>query len=687
MNVRIEFLISKGPLFRILTLPLLLLLCLGLVGKQAPVSARGQTSWWTLSEMDSYTGPAISGHGDGQLYTVAIAHSGVVAYSYTDSPFGWSSWEMIGPSSLYANPHTPPVAFREANTLHLFVRGRDDNLYTSSKVGHGRWADWQQLTYDQSITGRLSIVLSGADPEGGSLHVVSRGPNNSVEYRRFTGGALNWRQAGSTEQWNNAEEAVVGTDGSGQLLLVIRTMGGQLDLYRKNSPWSSAWYYENAISAGGPYGYFFDLSSVVYFGDAFHVVYAVKYLADDVSDYYGHRLQHLRYVSAYDNEVRTVTDYETQIRDPDGNVLGTGHPLAELALYRNKLVLAYRDAWGWVHYARWDNADPAGPWVGHGITDASRRTEHRPALTTHNRRYYLKGDDWKVANFGHDLFAAITELNSNSVVYSNFSRSIFLQELDRQFKFYQSKTNNVCQRADRDPKELLPEQVEYPGQGGRPFFTEVGYVLWTYPDWLVHDLFKRIGTIGCEEGNKSGRFDPPCSKARYPIIIFKSGRASICSGIWVGQSSDYNQDIWHELAHTMLSHILGQSDSNNEPPTSLHQQRSGIALGALQEAYNLFGAGINPDCEPNDPNDTCPDDRAPGFTGYGGNYDMSSRQHSFMGVLYYYFTDGDQLRRWVLEDRERGDNLLQQKYDWIRWHIYRGVEFGQHNAPVTSYSY
>jgi hypothetical protein len=681
MEIRRRVIFNQRSCFRAATLSLLLWLCLGLFCGDNPASARGQQSWWALSGIDSYTGPAISGHSDRSIYVVSIAHSGVVAYNSTETPSGWTGWQVLGSTSTIANPRTPPVAFRAGNTLYVFVRGQDDNLYATSKTGFGGWTSWQQLTSDRSIAGRLSIVLSAADQDGGSLHVVAKGPNNSVEYRRFSGGAANWWQAGSTERWNDAAEAVIGTDGGQQLMLVIRTLGGRLNLYRKSSPWSGGWNYENAISAGGPDGNFFDLSSIIYFGDAFHVVYAIKTLADDVSNYYSHRLQHLRYASAYDNEVRTVTNYEYQIKDVDGNVIGTGHPLTELALYRNKLVLAYRDPWGWVHYARWDNADPAGPWVGHSIIDASLRTKYRPSLAAFNRRYYLADSDWGKANFGHDLFSAITEQNSDSVAYSNFSRSIFIQELARQFNFYNSNSGNKCRGA------ASPSAINFPSQDGRPFFTEVGYVLWTYPDWLVHDLFKQIGTIGCEEGNTSGRFLPPCSKTRYPIIIFERGGAHICSGIWVGQRSEYNDDIWHELAHTMLSHMFGLSDSNNESPSPTHQQRSGIDLARLQEAYTLFGARIEPDCTSNEPDDNCPDQRVAGFTGYGGNYDMSSRQHSVMGTLYYYFTDGDRLRRWVQEDLERGDNLLQRKYDWIRWNIYRGVEFGQDNAPATSYSY
>jgi hypothetical protein len=72
-----------------------------------------------------------------------------------------------------------------------------------------------------------------------------------------------------------------------------------------------------------------------------------------------------------------------------------------------------------------------------------------------------------------------------------------------------------------------------------------------------------------------------------------------------------------------------------------------------------------------------------------------SRQHHFLYAVLYYIGRGDEVRQWVQQDID-GTNtaiqgksgerfLLQQKYNWIRWNIFKGVEFGQAGVLKTPF--
>ena len=431
------------------------------------------------------------------------------------------------------------------------------------------------------------------------------------------------------------------------------------------------------LKAEGPQGDFFDLSNVVHFGGAFHIVYAKKLRSDDISPTYSYHLEHFRIPLGQQADGYFISAYDPAVADPPG----ISHPEAALAVYRNKLVVAYRDPTGWVRYARWDNADPQAPWLGTGIVDASHRTRHRPALGVFHNRSNLSGPDWGQSNFGDDLIAAITEISTDAILHVNFSRALFSNEIAAQFVAYDSNSDDesvVC-RPQNDP--LAPTKVTDMGADGRPFFSELGYVLWTFPNWFIGNLYATAGRLGCEANNTSGRFTPPCDSARYPVILRSKGGAFICNGIWVWQGEVYSWNIFHELAHSMAG-MLGFSDGGGPAPTSGNALNTGIALSALTAGYTLFGSQVNADCLSNEASDTCPNSRATGFTGYGNNYDVSTRQHAFIGALYYYFYDGAQLREWIQADAKAGSTLLQQKYSWIKQNIFKGVEFEQDNLPL-----
>ncbi len=656
-------------------------------------SAFAQTKWTELSDLDSFTSPAISGHVDGEVYVVAVAGTGIVAYKSTPSPGGWGTWEIIGPQptgeindpAFYADRFTPPVLVLEGNMLYLFARGNDDNLYETHHDSGSGWSNWQQLTTDGHVRGRLSVAFTRPEtvnplqPLELYAHIIYKSPNDTVEYRRFLIMPGSWSSTGNAEQLSNSLEGTIGTDGTNQLLGLIRGNDRQLHVYKKLSPWNANWKLLFSLKAEGAQGDFFDISNIVYFGGDFHAVYAIKRLEGDITQYYVHKLEHLRIVKGQSYEYHIITNYNPQVGDRES------HPLSTLIDYRNKLVVAYRDPVGWVRYVRWDNADPVlEPWLGTDIIDASHKTNHRPVLDPLNRRPFLAWNEYGNPNFGDDLFAAITESNTYAVLFTNFSRAAFIKEMGRQFTVYNSNSddqNPVCRNQN---ESFAPSLISDIGQDGKPFFSELGYTFWTLPDWFGETLFKDAGTIACQEGNASGRFDPnpTCDETKYPVIIISKGRSGICNGVWVHRGASYYGNIFHELVHAM-SGMLGFSDNNNEPPTATSESRTGISLSALSSGFALFGKNINSDCVSNEPDDTCPGTRATGFTGGDNNYNASSRQHSFIGTFTYYFQDGDQLRTWIQQDLLNNSNLLQLKYNWIKTYIFQGAEFKKDNEPFV----
>lgn len=631
-----------------------------------------QTSWTQLPDIDSYTSPVLSDHTDGKIYAVAVAFNGLVAYSSTDTPGGWASWQILGPApaspplpdpAFYADPNTPPVLARDGNTLYLFVRGKDNNLHETHKVGSSNWSSWQALTSDGRVRGRLYVALTR--PSGTlDIHVVYTSESNTVEYRQF---GSDWAQAGSTEQWSNALEGTIATDGVNEVWTVIRTTDRMLLIEKKSRPWSSPWQSVAGRLADGSQGEFFDISNVIYFGGAYHIAYSIKYLCDDVSGTYCHALAHTRIRAGLpdDGYVRWITDYTPQ----DGS-----YPQPALVIYRNKLVMAYKDQAGYVRYAYWDNTDSETPWIGGDVIDASTKTEHRPALTTLNKRTgsgALAGNDYLEANFGNDLFAAINEATTNSIWFINFSRAFFALRIDEI-----GLAVKWCAEYEGTFGDC-PDVGGLPAISEVPVFTEAGYGTITTPDWLMSRIYWRGLAAG---GNPTGRYNT--------WIHTQPIRAYIGPNLNIDYLSDYLR-WWEEMGHS-LTGGLGICDDGycpsgtNTPGPNLMSDF--IPDSVRDNAFTLFAERVNPDCISNEPDDTCPATRVRGFTGIAGNYDVGTRQHSWMYVLYYHIGDGDLLRGWIQDDQLNGQTesertLLQRKYDWIKQYIFQDAEFRKDSEP------
>ncbi len=634
-----------------------------------------QAFWTDLPNIDSYASPALAGHSDRQLYATAVAFDGLVAFSRTVRPGAWSAWQIIGPApcapepcvdlSFRADVSTEPVLVRDGDTLRLFVRGDDDNLHETHKTGSAAWSPWRALTTAGDVLGRLTAArtLSNCGGAVKEFHVAYPGPNNTLVNRRFDK-ALN--QVGAPKLWAGVEEGVIASNGSDQVCVAMRTASQRIKFETLNRPWTQSWRPSTELGPGGG-GAFFDISNLAHLGGGYHLAFSVKYLCDDVGATYCHTLAHTRVRPGQpdDGFVRFFSGYTPA---------GDNHPLSRLAVYRDKLVLAYKDADGQVRAARWDNADPAGDWVGDKTVDAGRATRLRPALGTLDRRPALSGADWNAANFGNDLFAALHNRDTNGFAFMNFSRGVMVREIAEQFNIYNYGMPAGCPSQGQPNAPTLVANIL---EDGRPVYTEIGFNIWMLPHRFSKSIFRDSAEKGCRDGNATGRFNPPCAAARYPIMIKTSGPISICSGVWINSDNDYIR-IWEELGHT-LSGAIGFINGSVVKPTAADAARSGIALADLTVGYNIFGQDLDVIGRCKLGSDSS--GRCRGFTGIASNYDATDRQHSFIYTVYYYLKDGDWLRQKVQEDLDAGVDLLARKYNWTRQHIFRGLEFGKDAEP------
>lgn len=626
-----------------------------------------QTTWRALPPIAISRGPTMTGHIDSRTHAAVVDTSGRVMTTSTDTPDGWGGWQQPGLDPAFrASTDTDPFLLSANNQLILLVRGSDDNLHVITKSGPDPWAsNWRQLTQGGRVKGRISAVVTVNG--SAAIHVIHASAAGTVEYRRFT---ANWTPSGTIRQWCGTNDAVLASDGAVQVCAVIR-FGAEVRFETSQFPWTGAWTGQSTHRASGSLGRFLDLSEAEFFGGAYHVIYARKQLTSPFGRQYGHQVVHARMRPGQRNDhfTRVLFDYTPNLGE---------HPKTQLANFRNKLAAIIAEPQGNLSMSYWDNADPDGPWIGRVQLDSSARTRRRPAVTPFNGRGRLRScGDFMASNFGDDLLAAVNPINGTGPRMINATRAFFKERLKRiglAIRWCTEYTGTFGSCVDPTKSWFSDDGIpctvpSLPAIEDAPVFAEVGYGTMCIPDWLASQVFHRAMTADGQPG------------ALYSTWVHTR---EITPYIGPNLNVDYMANYlvwWDEMGHR-LAGSLGLCDAPcSSPAPNLLVDL--IPKSATDAAWTLFGRDVDIDCLDNGTDDGCPDSRKIGFTGSGNNYDVSTRQHSWIYPLKSIFFGGDGLRAAIRADRARGSTLLQEKYDWMVQHIYRGLEFRNSNQPLS----
>jgi hypothetical protein len=595
--------------------------------------------WSTVPDHTAAAAPALMDLGS-RLYIASVTASGQVHITRTRAPgaFVTDTLPAGAPPDGFAADSTP-VLLKDGNTLQLITRGADNNLYRAIRSSAG-WTNFEQIIADGSVTGRVSAALTQSAADTSLLHIVYASIGGTVAYRRFQAGT----SVGS-QLWPDALEATIGSNGTDQVAVAVRR-SNRLTLQRAAQ--SGGWQFATAAE---PFETLFDISDVVHLNGRFHVVYAHRRTVNINGDSSVHVIAHLHVPAigvGFDSA--RVANYQPS---------GTKQALTALVAYRGRLIAAWDDASNGVRSARWDVADPDTPWIA---IDSVGKTahQHRPALVAANLHTFVL--DHSANAFGDDVYAASTR--DGKAAFTNLSRNLMRRDIEKQFTLYNYEKPSDCPSQDQpDAPVFVPD----PWQDDRALVTEIGFNLWMLPNWFINGqaLYQKTAQGFCEDGRwlPTGRVSPPCYTSKLPVIAKPAGGLYICAGVWVDRA-DSAIRIWEELGH-YVSFPLGIDNSSSGPEAS-HAALSGIPLAALQQAHTLFKEGTS----------TCQaGPRCRGFTGAGGNYDATGREHSFLYTIYYYLVNAAELRQYVQEDLAVGNDLLKRKYDWVKQNIFRGVEF------------
>jgi hypothetical protein len=617
--------------------------------------------------------------------------NGQMAYSTMSTSNLWSPKATIpGTPSRGLAPDTAPTFISDGNLLYLFARGKDNELYETVKSGNGAFSSWSQWTYDARVLGRISAgvthppinILTGV-AQASEIHVAFVSGTDSVLYRSFYLNGV----VSTTHEWSGVSDGTVGTDGASTVGVALRrTNAVEMWWGHSGIRGGRTWAVLGTRTASGSDGQVTDISNVVYFDYAFQVSYSLRTLAGSTITFGALQLKHARFrPGASDDGFERV-------------VFSTSAPAAplpsELRIYRNLLVMAYADMNGIVRYSRWDTADPRTPWVGGSAIGLGQQAGGRPAMATINVRSSI--NDFKKRGFGNDLLAAIrgSGFADTQYFFTNFSQEVARLEVGGQIGIFNAYTTlgelsdgTPVTSCPVPPYSVTPTHVSLSSEG-RPVLSEIGDELWMLPNWLSSHIFLEAGRLAWSD--KSPYFTNYRSSLA-PLVLMCDNPNEFVSDFgstWIRVYDD-NWAIFQEFGHQLAGAIGFHDDSSG--PNQNDANRSGISLDALKQGYTLFGTSSN----------SCANvPRCVGFTDLQYEWlnapgNAPSRQHHFLYVVLDYIQRGDELRQWIQDDID-GTNtatqghtgeryLLQQKYQWILWNIFKGVEFGQAGLLKTAF--
>lgn len=315
-----------------------------------------------------------------------------------------------------------------------------------------------------------------------------------------------------------------------------------------------------------------------------------------------------------------------------------------------------------IRYAWLDAADPKELWIGGDIV-AAGKTLNRPALAAMNFRNYLGNyNEHLESNFGDDLFSSVRGVSGNNLWFINFSRAYFKYHLksighavDWCTKYVGTRSMGNC-----PPQSSLPPVSELPE------YSEIGFGSMMIPYWLMSIVFPRIMQY---EG---------FTNSDYMAWIHTKKMNNAYIGPHINVDCQMDARSWHhEMMHRLATNMaLWDKNADHTNPNLMNDHFPDLLVSKASELF----------CNETNDSQTCllgtDNKRCRGFTGAYGNYDVSSCQHALIELVLYYTENGNELRRFVYSDLRAGIDLLKRKYDWVRKHIFGGIEFSKNGVPI-----
>ncbi len=626
-----------------------------------------QTKWNKVGNIKLASTPALIGMNNA-LISMAIAETGQIALNSSTQPGKWGNWQTLGPGpqsgfsthkAVLANKETPPELIMAGNGLYALIRDHQNNLQISrcrnACTNKSSWESWKPLTQDGSIRGRISLTTTT-----NSLHIVAASDLQKVRYLNVNLSSLN---PVDQYEWSDTKEATIGSNGRDELLVLGRTSGDNYFLDQRKLE-KSSWE-----SQGGNYAWsnriiknaeneVLDISNIEYLGGAYHFVMTIKKCRGEFSKSCTYSIDHKRVLEGKNDDgfIHTVYSYQNN---------GSTHPKSIIRNYRNKLTVAFSDERNQMHYAFMDSADPSMPWIDYKMEGQTKDRPNIALLNNWNNVRMGGFNSFYASNYGNDLFAMLKGKSDEQAWFVNYSRSFFKKRLHSLYTDVK-----YCTEYNGDRTMANCNNVTMPPITELAVYSEVGFSTLVLPNWLMTQLFRRI---------QQGKNEKYITWVHTQFI----GAPYIGPNINIDAGMDYFR-WWEEGGHT-LAGAMGLCDAPNNCENGSKPNKNQMSPLISDQAvstgfYHIFNQNINSSCF-DSPNKNCPSTRLTGFTGYGRNYDATTYQHSFMYPMLYYTTRGEQLRRFIDQDQLSKSDLLKKKYDWVRQHIFKGLEFGDDMLP------
>jgi hypothetical protein len=217
----------------------------------------------------------------GVLQLAVTGEDGTISISSSAAPGAWSSWfELSGAPTEGFDIGTAPVLARAGTQLGAFARGADENLYIASKSPSSGWTSWKVATTDASVTGRVAADLTGAS-EAHVLYSTSSG----CRYVRFLDAI-----PVATMDWPGCLDGTLSAFGSDTIGFALRfTDHLEFGLAERTANWAIL----DSQTVDTDAYEIYEISELVMFEDAYHVVidYGAPY--NDVKPDYVYQVRHL----------------------------------------------------------------------------------------------------------------------------------------------------------------------------------------------------------------------------------------------------------------------------------------------------------------------------------------------------------------------------------------------------------